>query len=102
MLRLFYLLAGVAFGFVLIYSGVSNYNVLYDMFLFRSFHMYGLLGVAVGLSFVGVQILKKLKWKSVITGQDLKFETLMPTRAHVIGGLISGAGWGLTGPCLGS
>lgn len=101
MLRLFYLLAGVAFGFVLIYSGVSNYNVLYDMFLFRSFHMYGLLGVAVGLSFVGVQILKKLKWKSVITGQDLKFETLRPTRAHVIGGLISGAGWGLTGACPG-
>ncbi len=101
MIRAFYLLAGVAFGFVLIYSGVSNYNVIYDMFLFRSFHLYGLLGIAVGISFIGVHILERLKWKAVLTGKELSYERLKPTRDHIVGGLIAGAGWGLTGACPG-
>lgn len=100
MLRnLFFLLMGTGFGFVLIYSGASNYNVIYEMFLFKSFHMYGLLGLAVGISFVGVHILEKLKWKAILTKEELSYERLRPTKFHVIGGLIAGLGWGLTGAC---
>jgi len=101
MLRLFFLLMGVAFGYVLILSGVSNYDVICDMFLFKSFHMYGLLGITVVLSFLVVQILKKLRWHAVLTGEAVEFEREKPTRAHWIGGLLSGLGWGLTGACPG-
>lgn len=99
--KVFYLFAGVLFGFVLIYAGVSNYTVIYEMFLFRSFHMYGLLGVAVGLTFIGAHVLKAIKWKGLLTGVEIPFERLMPTRDHIVGGLISGIGWGLTGACPG-
>lgn len=99
--NIFFLLLGIAFGFILVYAGVSNYNVIYEMFLFRSFHMYGLLGVAVGISFVGVHILEKLKWKGILTKKSLIYERLKPTKDHIIGGLIAGLGWGLTGACPG-
>lgn len=99
--KIFFLILGIGFGFILIYSGVANYNVIYDMFLFRSFHMYGLLGVAVGISFIGVLVLERIKWKAILTKEELVYERLKPTRAHVIGGLIAGLGWGLTGACPG-
>jgi len=99
--RLFYLLAGVAFGFVLIMAGVSNYDVIYNMFLFKSFHMYGLLGLAVGITFVGVHVMKGVRWKALLTGQVIPFERTMPERDHVVGGLLAGVGWGLTGACPG-
>jgi uncharacterized membrane protein YedE/YeeE len=99
--KIFFLIMGIAFGFVLIKSGVSNYNVISEMFLFKSFHLYGVLGVAVGLSFIGTHILEKLKWKGILTGEELTFPRKKPDKTHVIGGLMAGLGWGLTGACPG-
>ena len=99
--RVFFLLAGVAFGYVLIMSGVSNYDVIRDMFLMRSIHLYGVLAIAVGLSFVGVQLLRKIHFRSVLTGMEINTEREPPSRAHVVGGLLSGFGWALTGACPG-
>ncbi|RME88825.1 MAG: hypothetical protein D6767_09540 [Candidatus Hydrogenedentota bacterium] len=101
MIRAFFLLAGIAFGFVLIYSGVSNYDVIRDMFLFRSFHLYGVLGVAVIVSFLFVQLIKKLNIKALLTKEEIDTSITKPDKYHVIGGLIAGAGWALTGACPG-
>lgn len=101
MRNIFFLFAGILFGYILIMSGVSNYNVITDMFLFRSFHMYGLLGTALVISFIAVQILHKIRWKGVLTQEEISFERTKPTKDHVIGGLLSGLGWGLTGACPG-
>ncbi len=99
--RVFFLGAGVLFGYVLMRSGTAHYNVIQDMFLFKSFHMYGLLGVAVGLAFISVQILKKFKVKAFLTGQEIDMPVEKPTRDHWIGGLLAGFGWALTGACPG-
>ena len=100
-IRIFSLLAGTLFGFILIVSGVSNYNVIVDMFLFREFHMYGVLAVSVGISFVVTQVLKYTRWKAVFTGEQIAYDRLQPTKSHIIGGLLCGVGWGLTGACPG-
>ncbi|MBI3394790.1 MAG: YeeE/YedE family protein [Spirochaetia bacterium] len=99
--RVFFLVAGVLFGFVLVKSGVGNYDVIHKMFMFQEFHMYGLLGVAVGTAFIVVQILKRMKFKALLTGQTPDMSIEKPTKAHVIGGLLSGFGWALTGACPG-
>ena len=99
--RIFFLVAGVAFGYVLIVSGVSNYDVIREMFLLTSFHLYGVLMVAVGIAFVVMQVLHRLKVKSLLTGQPIDMTRERPGREHVIGGLIAGAGWSLTGACPG-
>jgi len=99
-LRLVFLLLGTLFGYVLIRSGVSSYDVIRDMFLLKSFHMYGVLGVAVPVSFLCVQLWKKVGAKPLLADEtDWSVEKL--SRRHVIGGLISGAGWALTGACPG-
>lgn len=100
-LRVFFLGAGVLFGYVLMRSGTAHYDVIQDMFLFKSIHMYGLLAVAVGLSFIAVQLLKKFKVKALLTGQEIDMSVEKPTRDHVVGGLLSGFGWALTGACPG-
>ncbi len=100
-LRIFFLIAGALFGYVLIMSGVSNFNVIHDMFLFKSIHLYGLLGIAVGVSFMAVQIIKRLKIKALLSGEIIEAPTEKPTRDHWIGGLLAGAGWAVTGACPG-
>lgn len=100
MLRFVFLVLGTVFGYILIRAGVSSYDVIRDMFLLKSFHMYGVLGVAVPVSFIGIQIWKRLKLKPVMGGEtEWKNEKL--SRDHVIGGLLSGTGWALTGACPG-
>ena len=71
------------------------------MFLFEEFHMYGVLGVAVGTSFVATFIMQKLKVKSVLTNEFLMAKREKPGREHIIGGLMAGFGWALTGACPG-
>lgn len=101
MRNFFFLIMGIGFGFVLIVSGVSNFDVIFDMFLFKSFHMYGLLGTTLAIMFTAIWILKKLQWKGVLTKEPLNFPTANPTKAHVVGGLLAGLGWGFTGACPG-
>lgn len=99
-LRFVFLLLGTAFGYILIRAGVSSYDVIRDMFLLKSFHMYGVLGVAVPVSFIGVQLWKKIGRKPLLAEEtDWSIEKL--SRKHLVGGLISGAGWALTGACPG-
>lgn len=100
MLRVVFLILGTAFGYILIRAGVSSYDVIRDMFLLKSWHMYGVLGVAVPVSFLGIQLWKKLKRRPVLGGEtEWNVEKL--SKNHVVGGLISGAGWALTGACPG-
>ncbi len=99
-LRIVFLVLGVAFGYVLIRAGVSSYDIIRDMFLLKSFHMYGVLGVAVPVSFNLVQLWKKFGGQPLLGGEnDWSIEKV--SKNHVIGGLLSGAGWALTGACPG-
>ena len=101
MMRIFALVMGIAFGYVLIMSGVSNYDVIREMFLFQSIHLYGVLAIGVGLAFVGVQLMRYLKVRALLTGETIEIQRDKPTRAHVVGGLLAGFGWALTGACPG-
>jgi len=92
---------GIAFGFILIKSGVSNYDVIRAMFLFQSFHLYGVLGVAVGISFLAVQILKKIQTRALLTKETIDYSVQPLGKRHVIGGLLAGLGWAFTGACPG-
>lgn len=99
-LRLVFLLLGTLFGYILIRAGVSSYDVIREMFLLQSFHMYGVLGVAVPVAFIGVQLWKK--WgRTPLLAEETDWSVEKVSRNHVIGGLISGAGWALTGACPG-
>ena len=97
-----YLIFGMIFGFILIKSGVSNYDVIQEMFLFKSFHLYGVLGVAVVSYFLIVQTLKKLNFKPLLdSNKKVDYSVAEVDNRHVRGGLMAGVGWAITGACPG-
>ena len=96
-----YLLVGFVFGIVLTKSEAVSWYRIYEMFQFQSFHMYGIIGVAVATGLTGIQIIKRNKLKSI---KGLPIEILDKEKGSTrywIGGLFFGLGWALVGSCPG-
>jgi uncharacterized membrane protein YedE/YeeE len=100
MSKLKYLIAGILFGIILIKSEVISWFRIQEMFHFRSFHMYGTMISAIITGMISIQIIKKLKLKD-IEGTRIHIEPKKFSWGNIIGGLIFGLGWALTGACPG-
>ncbi len=100
---LFYLAAGVAFGFVLTKSEAISWFRIQEMFRFQSFHMYGILFSAVAVAAAGVALIRRLGAKSaggrpiIIARKEFRGRNYR----YWIGGSIFGLGWALLGACPG-
>lgn len=94
-----YLAVGILFGVILTKSELISWFRIYEMFRFQSFHMYGVIGSAVVVGIILIQLVKRNKMKSmygdVISVPDKEFS--IPR--YLIGGVIFGFGWALTGAC---
>jgi len=95
-----YIIAGIFFGIVLVKSEVISWFRIQEMFWLDSFHMYGVIGTAVVVGLISVQIIKRFKIKS-IEGEDITMIERPFQKGQVIGGLLFGMGWALTGACPG-
>ena len=60
-----YLLAGVAFGIIMIKSEAASWFRIFEMFQFDSFHMYGIIGSALFVGVIGHQLIKRNNLKSI-------------------------------------
>jgi hypothetical protein len=96
-----FLMAGVLFGIVMSKSEAISWFRIQEMFRFQSFHMYGIIGVAVVLGMLGVALIKKFKLKDIY-GQPIIFSNKEKSiTRYLVGGSIFGLGWALTGACPG-
>lgn len=96
-----YILVGFIFGIVLTKSEAVSWYRIYEMFQFQSFHMYGIIGVAVITGIIGVQIIKRLKVKD-LNGNTIIIADKEPGSVRYwVGGLLFGLGWALVGACPG-
>jgi len=96
-----YLAVGFLFGVVLTKSEAVSWYRIYEMFLFHSFHMYGIIGTAVLTGIIGLQLIKYKKIKNT-KGNPI----VIPIKEkgsfrYWIGGLLFGLGWALVGACPG-
>lgn len=96
-----FLLIGFLFGIILIKAEVVSWFRIQEMFHFQSFHMYGIIGSAVMVGMISVFLIRKFKIKS-IQAEAINLER-KPTqyKAHLLGGIVFGCGWALTGACPG-
>lgn len=95
-----YALAGMFFGIVLVKSEVVSWFRIQEMFRLQSFHMYGLIGSAVVVGLISVQLIHAFKVKT-IQNEEVHVHHKRFSFGQVIGGLIFGLGWAMTGACPG-
>jgi uncharacterized membrane protein YedE/YeeE len=95
-----YLIVGALFGILFIKAEVISWYRIQEMFHFQSFHMYGIIGSAVVVGAISIFIIKQFNIKTIY-GEKIEFHDKTFNKGQVIGGLIFGLGWAMTGACPG-
>ena len=96
-----YILVGFIFGIVLTKSEAVSWYRIFEMFRFESFHMYGIIMVAIGFGTIGVQWMKKNNIKDIQGNPIIIADKEPGSFRYWVGGLFFGLGWALIGACPG-
>ena len=95
-----FLIMGIFFGVLLVKSEVISWFRIQEMFRLQSFHMYGVIGSAVGTGIISVWLIKHYNIKT-ISGEKIVIPSKKFNKGQIYGGLLFGFGWALTGACPG-
>jgi uncharacterized membrane protein YedE/YeeE len=96
---LIYLVFGTVFGWVLSRSGAADYDFIQGMFLLTNFQLYGIIGAAVAVTAPGLWLLKRRGRTAFGAALEVRPKPRHP--GNVVGGILFGAGWSITGMCPG-
>jgi uncharacterized membrane protein YedE/YeeE len=103
MIQGLYLVAGTLLGIIFVKSEVLSWFRIQEMFRFQSIHMYGVIGSALIVAGIGVQVVKRLGLRA-LDGQPIVIPSKVMTPSgtrYWMGGAVFGLGWGLLGACPG-
>ena len=94
------LVLGTLFGIIPTKTEVISWFRIQEIFRFQAFHMYGVIGSAVVVGLISIQLIKRNRLKT-ITGEPICIADKQYSHGTWIGGIIFGLGWALTGACPG-
>jgi uncharacterized membrane protein YedE/YeeE len=98
--NLIYAFVGILFGITFVKAEIVSWFRIQEMFRFDSFHMYGVIGTAVMVGVISVFIIKKYNVKTK-DGEQIILTPKTFNKGQIIGGLMFGLGWAITGACPG-
>ena len=101
MRQVIFLFIGILFGIVMFKSEAASWFRIYEMFQFKSFHMYGIIGSALALGVVMIQLIKRYQLKSAFGEPIVIPDKTKSFYRYSLGGIIFGLGRGLSGACPG-
>jgi len=94
------LLMGMYLGILFIKSEVASWQRVHDMFLLKEAYMYLIISLAIGVAMLSMFVIKFFRIRSV-DGKPVKYEPKPYHTGVIIGGMLFGAGWAITGACPG-
>ena len=96
-----FLTLGIIFGIIMSKAEIISWYRIYEMFRLEAFHMYGVIGSALILGLFSIQMIKFFNLKSY-DGEEIHFTPKdRGVYRYLIGGVIFGLGWSMTGACPG-
>jgi uncharacterized membrane protein YedE/YeeE len=95
-----YLIVGILFGIVFVKAEIVSWFRIQEMFRLDSFHMYGVIGSAVAVGLISVQMIKRFKLKT-LQNEPVNIPDKTFNKGQIYGGLLFGVGWAITGACPG-
>jgi uncharacterized membrane protein YedE/YeeE len=95
-----YILFGIVFGIVLTKAEVISWFRIHDMFLFKEAHMYLIIGSAIATAAISVLLIKYFQVKT-LDKREIVIDSKALNKGTVIGGVMFGIGWAMTGACAG-
>jgi len=95
-----YLIVGILFGIVFVKAEIVSWFRIQEMFRLDSFHMYGVIGSAVLVGLISVQLIKKLRINT-LQNEEISIPDKTFNKGQIYGGVLFGIGWALTGACPG-
>ena len=95
-----YSVVGIIFGIALVKTEIISWFRIQEMFRLQSLHMYGVIGTAVITGMISIFLIKRFQVKTIY-GEKIEFHTKKFNNGQIIGGLLFGLGWAMTGACPG-
>jgi uncharacterized protein len=95
-----YTLVGTIFGIIFVKAEIISWFRMQELFRLQSFHMWGVIGTAICVGMLSVQIIKRFNIKT-LSGETIVFPEKKFNKGTIIGGFMFGLGWAITGACPG-
>lgn len=96
-----FFVVGVLFGVIMSKSEAISWFRIHEMFRFESFHMFGIIGVAVLIGIIMIRVWRAMGFRTK-DGDDIRDVTMpLNVKRHLLAGTIFGLGWALIGACPG-
>lgn len=88
---------GLTFGALLASTGAADFDAMTRMFLFEEVHLFALAAATTLVAAIGLGLLLRSRF-----GEGVRARRRAIHRGSVVGGVVFGVGWGLSGTCPGT
>jgi uncharacterized membrane protein YedE/YeeE len=101
MRHLFVFTGGLLFGFGLAFGGMAKQEIVLSFLQLKDFGLLLLLGASALVTAVTINLVPRILEKPLLGGEFKRRERTLSKRT-IIGAVVFGVGWGISGQCPGS